>query len=116
MITTLLTAKMQIAEIRKDHARDIFSIIKFVQMEKRTPPAPEPAAQIPIARARRLLNHWLGNGAAETNKNPIPTPNMNPWVRKSCHILSEIQRDGVLLLPMMLRGRILLGGLNRLTL
>lgn len=56
-MTQLLTVKMQMAVIRKDHSREIFSIMRFVQMEKRTPPAPEPAAQIPIARARRLLNH-----------------------------------------------------------
>ena len=56
-ITIELTKNMQNELIRNAHARLMFSIIRFVQIEKRTPPAPEPAAQIPIARARRLLNH-----------------------------------------------------------
>lgn len=78
MMTTELTQKMQIAVIRNDHARLIFWIIRLVQMEKRTPPAPDPAAQRPIANARRLLNHWFGSGAAATKRRPIPIPNMTP--------------------------------------
>lgn len=55
--TTELTVNIQIAVILKAHARPRFSIIRFVQIENKTPPAPDPAAQIPMARARRLLNH-----------------------------------------------------------
>jgi hypothetical protein len=57
MMTTELTTNTHTAVIRNAQARLIFSIIKFVQIEKRIPPAPDPAAEIPMARARRLLNH-----------------------------------------------------------
>ena len=85
-MTMELTKKMQNAVIRNAQAKPIFSIIKFVQIENKTPPAPDPAAHIPLANARRLLNHWFGNGTDATNNNPIPIPNIAPWVRKSCQI------------------------------
>lgn len=57
MMTTVFTTMMQMAVIRKDHWSEMFSIIRLVQMENKRPPGPDPAAQIPIANARRLLNH-----------------------------------------------------------
>jgi hypothetical protein len=57
MMTTELTTNTHMAVIRNAQARLIFSIIKFVQIEKRIPPTPDPAEEIPTARARRLLNH-----------------------------------------------------------
>lgn len=57
IMTIELTANVHMAVIRNAQARLIFSIIKFVQIEKRIPPAPDPEADIPMARARRLWNH-----------------------------------------------------------
>lgn len=44
--------------MRNDHASDVFSIILPVIREKMTPPTPDPAEVMPLAKLRLLENHW----------------------------------------------------------
>ena len=72
--------------IRRDHAKDILSIIACVPNENINPPIPEPAVPIPFARLRFLSNHWGRVDILGIDTKPTPKPTRTPWLRKSCQI------------------------------
>ena len=72
--------------IRRDHAKEMLSIIACVPKEKMRPPMPEPAEPIPLAKLRFFSNHWGSTAILGVVIHPTPKPTRTPCVRKSCQI------------------------------
>lgn len=60
--------------------------MRFVAREYISPPVPEPAATMPLAIPRRLLNHWFGMPTVVMKRQDMPKPKQIPWLRKSCQL------------------------------
>lgn len=75
---TSKTTKDTIPVIRSDQASDRFSIIGTIEKLHTIPPIPEPAAAIPCARLRFLLNHCGRSGVAGNQTKPVPSPTRTP--------------------------------------
>jgi hypothetical protein len=61
-------------------------IIAWAAREYVRPPSPDPAAAMPFARLRRVVNHCGAMTTLPTNWNPIPQPKQMPCERNKCHI------------------------------
>jgi hypothetical protein len=83
----VFTTNAMIPRIRNAHGNPIVRIIACVESEYTSPPKPDPAAEIPFASERRVLNHCAEIPTLPTNRKPMPQPKHKPWLRKRCHIL-----------------------------
>lgn len=86
--------KAMMPVIRRDQLSDIFSInIPFVAREKMTPPMPDPAEVIPLAKLRFFENHWDSIAILGMYINPTPIPISTRCERYSCQALTANEAE-----------------------
>ena len=96
LIKTIATTIMKKATTpvnRSDQPRDMFSIMLFVVRAKMTPPIPDPAAVMPLAKLRFFENHWDRTGILGMYTHPTPIPTSAPCERYKCHALSANEAE-----------------------
>ncbi len=84
MTAIKVITKAMMPVMRSDHTRDRFSIILPVIRENVTPPKPDPAEVMPLAKLRFLENHWDRMAMLGIQMKPTPMPTRTPWERYKC--------------------------------